>query len=658
MGMILRNKINIIRKYFIFILFSYNLSPSEVLIRPINGDLLNYTHIPFEWIQFPDAIGYNLLLSDSSEFNDILLDIYSENLMYIDKISCDWSSVYHWKIQPVYIDGPGQWSEASSFSIGEFEFDLSADIYSDQLSQHEYTFFGDWNGYRSAVLDLEGNEIWNSGNYGFMMNHISEYGQIFGCSQIGFPNNTGIEINYDEEVVWSAGEYIDQHEFKQISNGNYMGFNGSTELGPIPFGSWTTNFQSMGFQADGVTNEYPFSGSRLMEFDSETGEQIWSWNPHDYFSKLETDLYGGTWWHSLTWGSHDWTHSNAFYFEEQESAIYISHRHLSRISKIAYPSGEIIWNMGLPPSLGTGDDNICSDLEFSFQHHITRLSNGDLLFFDNGNLDQSAFGQSEPTSRALRVRVIDDSYCEVVWSHELPPHQFSSGMGSVQLLDNGNYFINSPDGSVLEVSPSGEILWEINLGMSWPSGSGYRAFRVPSIHPDLFSIISSNYKLSDFSDTTASAIEISNLSNEIEFNVFNHSGYRQPYRYELTNILGELFGEEMGTIEIEPYSSHTLSFETLVEDFDHSIINLNLYPVYHSYAFKSIDYNIVRVYFDIVIGDVNQDGALDVIDVILILGFILGTSSPADIDFLISDVNQDGNLDILDVVSLVNQILE
>ena len=46
------------------------------------------------------------------------------------------------------------------------------------------------------------------------------------------------------------------------------------------------------------------------------------------------------------------------------------------------------------------------------------------------------------------------------------------------------------------------------------------------------------------------------------------------------------------------------------------------------------------------------------IDVILILGFILGTSSPADIDFLISDVNQDGNLDILDVVSLVNQILE
>ena len=68
------------------------------------------------------------------------------------------------------------------------------------------------------MIDLEGNEIWNSGNYGFMMNHISEYGQIFGCSQIGFPNNTGIEINYDEEVVWSAGEYIDQHEFKQIHN--------------------------------------------------------------------------------------------------------------------------------------------------------------------------------------------------------------------------------------------------------------------------------------------------------------------------------------------------------------------------------------------------------------------------------------------------------
>ena len=34
-----------------------------------------------------------------------------------------------------------------------------------------------------------------------------------------------------------------------------------------------------------------------------------------------------------------------------------------------------------------------------------------------------------------------------------------------------------------------------------------------------------------------------------------------------------------------------------------------------------------------------------------------GSSNPSDIDFLISDVNQDGSVDVLDVVSLVDQIL-
>ena len=62
------------------------------------------------------------------------------------------------------------------------------------------------------------------------------------------------------------------------------------------------------------------------------------------------------------------------HFDEKESVIYVSNRHLSRISKIAYPSGEVIWNMGLPGEYGTGNNNICTDLLFSF------LSNAFLKF--------------------------------------------------------------------------------------------------------------------------------------------------------------------------------------------------------------------------------------------------------------------------------------
>ena len=74
-------------------------------------------------------------------------------------------------------------------------------------------------------------------------------------------------------------------------------------------------------------------------------------------------------------------HSNAFHFDEEESVIYVSHRHLSRISKIAYPSGEVIWNMGLPAEYNTGENNICTDLGFSFQHNIQLLDDGSLLIF-------------------------------------------------------------------------------------------------------------------------------------------------------------------------------------------------------------------------------------------------------------------------------------
>ena len=119
----------------------------------------------------------------------------------------------------------------------------------------------------------------------------------------------------------------------------------------------------------------------------------------------------------------------------------MSHRHLSRISKIAYPSGEVIWNMGLPAQYNTGNDNICTELSFSFQHHIQLMDDGTLLFFDNGNLSELVMEDPDATTRIRRVRVIDNSYCETEWQYDLPPSLHGLGMGSVQLLDNDNYFI-------------------------------------------------------------------------------------------------------------------------------------------------------------------------------------------------------------------------
>ena len=60
---------------------------------------------------------------------------------------------------------------------------------------------------------------------------------------------------------------------------------------------------------------------------------------------------------------------------------------------------------------------------------------------------------------------------------------------------------------------------------------------------------------------------------------------------------------------------------------------------------------------DYVLGDINSDLTIDILDVVLIVSIILGTLEPSDIQFLSADINTDGIVNILDVVQMVNIIL-
>lgn len=55
-------------------------------------------------------------------------------------------------------------------------------------------------------------------------------------------------------------------------------------------------------------------------------------------------------------------------------------------------------------------------------------------------------------------------------------------------------------------------------------------------------------------------------------------------------------------------------------------------------------------------GDVNNDGVVDISDVVLTVNFILG-GTPAVFNQDAADINKDGNIDISDVVAIVNMIL-
>ena len=55
----------------------------------------------------------------------------------------------------------------------------------------------------------------------------------------------------------------------------------------------------------------------------------------------------------------------------------------------------------------------------------------------------------------------------------------------------------------------------------------------------------------------------------------------------------------------------------------------------------------------VLLGDLNGDGFLNILDVVLLVNIILGNIDVVDA----GDVNEDGQFDVLDVIQLINIIL-
>tara|TARA_R110001599_G_scaffold301486_1_gene507085 strand:+ start:140 stop:559 length:420 start_codon:yes stop_codon:yes gene_type:complete len=56
-------------------------------------------------------------------------------------------------------------------------------------------------------------------------------------------------------------------------------------------------------------------------------------------------------------------------------------------------------------------------------------------------------------------------------------------------------------------------------------------------------------------------------------------------------------------------------------------------------------------------GDVNFDSNIDITDIVIMVGFVLNSTTPTEEQSLTADMNQDGIVNILDIISLVSDIL-
>ena len=70
------------------------------------------------------------------------------------------------------------------------------------------------------------------------------------------------------------------------------------------------------------------------------------------------------------------------------------------------------------------------------------------------------------------------------------------------------------------------------------------------------------------------------------------------------------------------------------------------------------EWNCDLGYIDEPGGDINTDGVIDVLDIVLAVNIVLGIYDATDEELLASDINNDGQVNILDVVMITNTILE
>ena len=120
---------------------------------------------------------------------------------------------------------------------------------------------------------------------------------------------------------------------------------------------------------------------------------------------------------------------------------------------------------------------------------------------------------------------------------------------------------------------------------------------------------------------------------------------------DLTDGGTPMFNYEEGELTLSPYGSMGLSFLIDNENVSSSTVGLSIWPIHHDYALKELVFPVKLV--SSLSGDVNSDGLVNILDVVLLVNMVLSNEyNPS------GDLNSDGTINILDVVVLVGLILD
>ena len=429
----------------------------------------------------------------------------------------------------------------------------------------------------------------------------------------------GLNAQYNIVDSFSCGNGYptNQHDLKVLNNGHALVM------------SYDRQQMDMSLIYPGGHPEATVIGLIIQEID-ENKNVIFQWRSWDHF--LITDAQNI----NLTFRTVDYCHGNAIE-EDNDGNLMISSRHLNEITKIDRHTGEMIWRMG-------GANNqftfINDTVQFSFQHDIRRISNGNITLYDNGNFRTPLY------SRALEYHLDEvNKVATLVWEYRNDPDIHGPNRGSVQRLKNGNTLIGwgGTNPTLTEVTQSGEIALEMTFPFRTYS---YRAFK-DEVHLTLNVNLaieghydpqtnSLNLKdtvkayLRDGNSPFAIVDSSQSIVDSVQLRA-NFRFYNAPtgtYYLSLTHRNG-----------LETWSSSELDLQTLTSVFSYDFTDLRS---------KAYGYNLVLKgsKFCIYSGDVEQDGIIDLNDVNL----IYNDAGIFNAGYISTDLNGDYTVDLEDVI--------
>ena len=596
---------------------------------PSNNSILNYTQIFFKWPQISNAEYYILYLSNNLEDN-IELNSLTNSILIDDFIS--WNNDYYWSVCGFNeFDNASFCYEPIFFSVNNLpayypngnQVLVLDDEYYDGITLLDF----DSNGFSAAVDEL-GNPIWFVdktlfGNMGILNPKVLVTQLLDSGNFIGIGTGKGYEFDINGEIIFQTpSDYGAHHHFIK-KDSTYFLIDAINELNPCPENC-----------PDNLPQEIYWQGDRFVEINS-NGDILWDWSTFDYidlndYNPLYLDRLSNSY---PMQNSMDWTHSNSIFYDNQN--IFVSIRNLSRIVKIDYNTKELVWHLG---DINFMDEFYFNNtIDFSGQHSVEILDNDNILFFDNHSYLEPEISRCIEFS----YNEINDSVY-VAWEYILP-NLFTGSRGECNRLMNGNTLINvGRTGNLIEVNNDDEIVWHLRMIDNNSDVSSYRALRVDHLYPLIFSFEMDNMD-GNYIDQNYNI----NYSDTLSGTIYNKGWKPQSYTYTLLDQLGNVIYNDVISIDASDSGLILLPTEQLVVDNNQYIIRITPDSNISSYQ------EIVFYISGSILGDINNDYIINVLDAIELINLILNL----EYDFNI-DLNSDNILDVLDIILIINIILE